>query len=69
VDGLMRNLGDVEPEVRREAVIALAHYRNHDLLPALRSALRDVSRPCASRGGGYCGVRWVACFPHSRAVR
>ena len=43
VDGLLRNLGDVEPEVRREAVIALAHYRNHDLLPALRSALRDES--------------------------
>jgi HEAT repeat protein len=38
---LIRSLKDVESEVRRQSVISLAHCRNRDFLPALRSALRD----------------------------
>jgi len=33
----------VEPEIRRQAVTAVANYRSRDQLPALRSALRDES--------------------------
>ncbi len=38
-----RASADSEPEVRREAVLALLHYHDSELLPDLRSALRDPS--------------------------
>jgi hypothetical protein len=43
VNALLRTIDDPVPEVRREVVIALTYYRNDELLPALRSALRDNS--------------------------
>ncbi len=55
-----------EPEVRREAVIALAHYRNHDFLPALAlCASRRKPGRAQSRGDGRCGVRRSACLRRS----